>query len=153
GYYYHGKNKTTEAYFVGNRSFPGWAIGLSMVGASISSVTFMGFPADAYRTSWIRLIPQFTLPIVVLIASWFFLPFFRKTHVTTAYEYLEQRFGPKIRVYAGLAFIVGQGVRLTIITYLVSILFADLVGISPNTAVIIGGTITAFYTITGGISA
>lgn len=153
GFYYHGRHKTTEAYFVGNRSFPGWAIGLSMVGTSISSVTFMGFPADAFRTSYIRLIPQFTLPIVVLIASWFFLPFFRRTHVTTAYEYLEQRFGPKTRVYAGLAFIIGQGVRLTLITYLVSILFADLVGIDPNTAVIIGGTITAFYTITGGISA
>lgn len=153
GFYYHGKHTTTESYFVGNRSFPGWAIGLSMVGTSISSVTFMGYPADAYRTSFIRLIPQFTLPIVVLIASLFFLPFFRKTHVTTAYEYLERRFGPKTRVYAALAFIIGQAVRLTLITYLVSILFADLVGIDPNLAVIIGGTITAFYTITGGISA
>lgn len=153
GFYYHGRNKTTEAYFVGNRSFPGWAIGLSMVGTSISSVTFMGYPADAFRTSYIRLIPQFTLPIVVLIASVFFLPFFRRTHVTTAYEYLEHRFGPKTRVYAGVAFIIGQCVRLTLITYLVSILFADLVGIDPNVAVIIGGTITAFYTVTGGISA
>lgn len=153
GFYYHGKHTTTESYFVGNRNFPGWAIGLSMVGTSISSVTFMGYPADAYRTSYIRLIPQFTLPIVVLIASYFFIPFFRRAHVTTAYEYLEQRFGPKTRVYAACAFIIGQSVRLTIITYLVSILFADLVGIDPNLAVIIGGTITALYTITGGISA
>lgn len=153
GFYYHGKHATTESYFVGNRNFPGWAIGLSMVGTSISSVTFMGYPADAFRTSYIRLIPQLTLPFVVLIAVYFFLPFFRRTHVTTAYEYLEHRFGPKTRVYAAAAFIIGQGVRLTLIQYLVSILVADLIGIDPNIAVIIGGVIVAFYTITGGISA
>lgn len=153
GFYYHGKHTTTESYFVGNRNFPGWAIGLSMVGTSISSVTFMGYPADAFRTSYIRLIPQLTLPFVVMIAAYFFLPFFRRTHVTTAYEYLEQRFGPKTRVYAALAFIVGQGVRLTLIQYLVSILVADLIGIDPNVAVIVGGLVVAFYTVTGGISA
>ena len=36
------KNKDTEEYFVGGRSFKGWVLGLSMVGTSISSQ----FPAE-----------------------------------------------------------------------------------------------------------
>jgi len=153
GFYYHGKHKTTEEYFVGNRSFPGWAIGLSMIGTSISSVTFMAYPADAFRKSYLLLIPGLTLPFVILIASKFFLPFFRRTQVTTAYEYLEVRFGARTRVYAACAFIVGQAVRLTLIHYLVSVLFADLVGINPSLAVLLSGILVAFYTVTGGISA
>jgi len=53
GYYFSKKNVTTEEYFVGGRSFSGWVIGLSLVGTSISSVTFLSFPADAYKTTWI----------------------------------------------------------------------------------------------------
>jgi SSS family solute:Na+ symporter len=36
GPYFARKNKTTENYFLGGRSFPGWLIGLSMFATSIS---------------------------------------------------------------------------------------------------------------------
>ena len=48
GLYFARKNNSTEEYFLGNRSFPGWAVGLSMLGTSISSVTFLALPAAAY---------------------------------------------------------------------------------------------------------
>ncbi|MEZ6193986.1 MAG: hypothetical protein R3C45_22295 [Phycisphaerales bacterium] len=64
------KNTNTEEYFVGGRSFPGWAIGLSMVGTSISSVTFLAFPADAYKTAWLRFLPNLMLPFAILIAAY-----------------------------------------------------------------------------------
>ena len=44
GFYFSKKNTSTEEYFVGGRSFPGWAIGLSLVGTSISSITFLAYP-------------------------------------------------------------------------------------------------------------
>src|SRR5690606_18419591 len=99
GWYFSQRNVSTEKYFVGGRSFPGWAIGLSLVGTSISSVTFLAFPADAYKTAWIRFLPSLMLPLGVAIAAIYFLPFFRRGQVTSAYEYLEWRFGPGIRVY------------------------------------------------------
>ena len=34
------RNVTTEDYFVGGRSHKGWVIGLSLVGTSISSISF-----------------------------------------------------------------------------------------------------------------
>ncbi len=79
GIYFSRKNTNTEEYFVGGRSFSGWVIGLSMVGTSISSVTFLAFPADAFKTAWLRILPGFTLPLVIIIVAYFFLPFYRRT--------------------------------------------------------------------------
>ncbi|MFA6244532.1 MAG: hypothetical protein WC655_26555, partial [Candidatus Hydrogenedentales bacterium] len=52
GPYFARKNRSTESYFLGNRSFPGWLIGLSMFATSISSITFVAYPADAYKPAY-----------------------------------------------------------------------------------------------------
>ncbi len=153
GLWFSRKNTNTEEYFVGGRSFPGWAIGLSMVGTSISSVTFLAFPGDAYKTAWLRFLPNLMLPVAVLIAAFVFLPFFRRGGLTTAYEYLEERFGPSIRVYASFAFIVAQLCRVSIILYLISLVVHEMTGLDPTLCVIIGGLFVGFYTIIGGIDA
>jgi solute:Na+ symporter, SSS family len=153
GVYFARRNKTTEGYFVGDRNFPGWLIGFSIFATSISSMTFIGFPADGYKTAWYRMTPNFALPIAVIIATTFFLPFFRRSHVTSAYEYLEARFGPKTRVYAAAAFILNQVVRLSIILYLVSVLLHEITGLDPYVSILVGALITSFYTIMGGIRA
>jgi len=147
------RGRTTEGYFLGDRSFPGWLIGFSMFATSISSITFLAYPADAFKTSWLRMLPNFTLPIGVLIASRFFLPFFRRGKVTSAYEYLEGRFGPNVRLYAACAFVVAQVIRISMILYLVSELVQELTGLPPMVSVVVGGVVTSFYTITGGIRA
>ena len=153
GFYFSRKNTSTEEYFVGGRSFSGWVIGLSMIGTSISSVTFLAFPADAYKTAWLRFLPNFTLPLTVLLAAYFFLPFFRRTKIISAYEYLEDRFSPSIRVYGAVTFIIGQLIRLALILFLVSILMHEITGYSAVTSVLLAGVLVAVYTIVGGINA
>ena len=153
GFYLSRKNTTTEEYFVGGRSYSGWVIGLSMIGTSISSVTFLAFPADAYKTAWLRFIPNFTLPLTVLLAAYFFLPFFRRTKIVSAYEYLEDRFSPSIRVYGAVTFIIGQLIRLALILFLVSILMHEITGYSTVVSVLLAGILVAVYTIVGGINA
>ncbi len=152
-YFARKKNNTTEEYFLGGRNFPAWAIGLSMVGTSISSVSFLAYPADAYKTAYLRLLLTFTLPIGVLVASIFFLPFFRRGQVTSAYEYLEGRFGAGTRLYAAIAFLITQVVRLGMILYLLSVLVSHLTGLDPYLCIVLGGLFVAFYTVVGGIEA
>jgi Na+/proline symporter len=147
------KSRTTEGYFLGDRSFPGWLIGFSMFATSISSMTFVAYPADAYKAAWYRMSPNYVLPFVVLFAAYFFLPFFRRSHVTSAYEYLEERFGPKTRLYAACAFIVGQALRVALILFLVSLLVKAILGWNPYVCIIVGGVVTSFYTVLGGIRA
>jgi SSS family solute:Na+ symporter len=83
GLYFSRKNTSTEEYFVGGRSFSGWIIGLSLVGTSISSITFLAFPGDAYKTAWLRFLPNVMLIVAVLIAARVFLPFFRRGKITS----------------------------------------------------------------------
>lgn len=153
GYICSLKNKSTEEYFVGGRSFAGWIVGLSLVGTSISSISFLALPADAFKTSWIRYLPNFMLPVTVLIASHTFLPFFRSRKTTSAYQFLEERFGVSVRVYGTLAFMVAQVVRVSIVLYLTSIVIHEITGLSTQWCIIISGSFVAIYTIIGGIDA
>ena len=145
--------RSTEGYFLGNRSFPGWLIGLSMFATSISSITFVAYPADAYKTAYLRFLPCLMLPFGIYFASLFFLPYFRKAKAVSAFEYLEARFGSGTRLYASSMFIVGQVIRLSLILFLVAVLVNEMTGLDPYWCILIGGVVTSFYTITGGIEA
>ena len=46
GVFFARRNKNTDHYFVASRSYKGWVLGISMLSTTISSVTFLAFPAD-----------------------------------------------------------------------------------------------------------
>ncbi len=153
GAYCSRKNQTTDEYFLGGRSFSGWIIGLSMVGAAISSITFLSMPADAYKSTWMLFIPYLMMPVCALLAAYFIVPKFRRAEITSAYEFLESRFGPSIRVYGGCAYIVTQILRLSLVHYLLALLMHETTGLDVLTCIIAGGVFVGIYTMMGGIDA
>jgi SSS family solute:Na+ symporter len=153
GVWFSRRNKTTEEYFLGGRSFPGWVIGLSMLGTSISSVTFLAFPAAAYTLDWRQLVSNLTLPLVAVLAIVVFIPFFRRGKTTSAFEYLGDRFGPGVRLYGALSFILLQLIRLAKVLFLVSIPITLLTGLDIRLVIVFVGIFISLYTIAGGIEA
>jgi SSS family solute:Na+ symporter len=153
GMYFSRRTNTTENYFVGGRAYPGWLIGVSLFGATISSITFVAYPADAFKTAWMRYLICLTLPAGVFIAARWFVPFFRRGKITSVFEYLEARFGPKTRVYGASMFIIAQCMRISMIQYLVALLFHKITGWNVPVCILLGGAVTAYYTIVGGIEA
>ncbi|MBX3439162.1 MAG: sodium:solute symporter [Planctomycetaceae bacterium] len=153
GLYFARRNNSTEEYFVGNRSFPGWVIGLSMLGTTISSVTFLAFPGDAYATNWSKLVANLTLPLVAILAILVFIPFFRRGNLTSAFEYLEARYGTTVRFYGVLTFIIAQTFRLARILFLVCLPVQVLTGAPLWIIIVCTGIFIAFYTVAGGIEA
>jgi len=153
GWTFSRRVKTTEGYFVGNRSYPGWVAGVSLFGAQISSITFVAYPADAFKTAWLRYLICLTLPVSVFLATRYLLPFFRRRNVISLFEYLEARFGPKTRVYGACVFVLSQCIRISMIQYLVALLMHTLTGWSVPTCLLLGGAVTAYYTIVGGFEA
>ncbi len=156
GFWFSKRNTSTEEYFLGGRSFPGWAIGLSMLGTSISSITFLAFPGKAYAGDWQQLISNLTLPIVALLAVAVFIPFFRRGNLTSAFEYLGERFGPWARLYGTASFVLLQGLRLATVLYLVSIPVHLLSGLPPDRhwqVIVAVGLFIGIYTVLGGINA
>lgn len=153
GLFFARRATSTEGYFVGNRAYPGWLIGFSLFGTTISSITFVAYPADAYKTAYLRLLLCFTLPLGVWIASRYFVPFFRRGKITSAFQYLEKRFSPTTRVYAASVFIVAQCIRLSLIQFLVAMLMHEITHWDVTVCILLGGIVTGFYTIMGGIEA
>ena len=147
------KNDSTEAYFVGNRSFPGWAIGLSFLGSLISSMTFLTIPAAAYTIDWRQLAANLTLPLVAIFAILYFIPIYRKAGVTTAYEYLDMRFSGVARWYAVVSGVLFQYFRISAVLFLVSIPINLATGVDIWIIIVCMGVFIAFYTVLGGIEA
>ena len=153
GLYWAKRNKSTDEYFLGNRSFGGWVIGLSMIGTSISSVTFLAFPGDTYKTAWLRIISNIGIVAGTVAAAYLYIPFFRGSRATTAYQFIEGRWGKSVRAYGAASFLPGQLLRLCTILYLLSQLVQTLTGIPLWICVIAAGVFVSFYTVVGGIEA
>lgn len=153
GFYFSKRNRTTEEYFVGNRAFPGWVIGLSMLGTIVSSATFLALPAAAFALDWRQLSVNLVLPFVAVVAIVLFIPFFRRAGLTSAFEYLGDRYGPVPRLYGTISFVLLQLIRMAQILFLVSIPIQFLTGWPIEVVIVAAGIFIAFYTIAGGIEA
>jgi solute:Na+ symporter, SSS family len=153
GFYFARRNKTTENYFVGNRSFAGWVIGLSMLGTIVSSATFLALPAAAYVLDWRQLTVNLVVPFIAVLAVVIFIPFFRRGKLTSAFEYLGERYGVVPRMYGTISFIILQLIRMAQILFLVALVIQFLTGISLIWVIIATGLFIGFYTIMGGIEA
>ncbi|PYQ49312.1 MAG: sodium:solute symporter [Acidobacteria bacterium] len=143
------RSRTTEGYFLGSRAMPGWAVGFSIAGTAISSITFMALPADAFKTAWLRMLPNFVLPLGVLAGSLFFLGIYRDGRTTTAFEFLEARFGASTRLYGAFTFVVGQLLRISLILFLLGQLTHELTGLSPEASILVAGLFVGGYTAVG----
>lgn len=153
GIHFARKQKTAESYFVANRSFPGWAVGLSMFATSISSVTFLAFPGAAFILDWRQVVQNLSLPAITIVAVFVLIPFFRRGRTTSAYEYLEERFGPALRLFGAINFILLQFVRLGTVLYLVAIPVQIFTGVPIFWVIVVVGLVVSFYTILGGLEA
>lgn len=151
--YFSKRNTNTEEYFVGGRSFPGWAIGISLLGTTISSVSFLAFPAAAYALDWRLLVPNLCLPFVAILAIIVFIPFFRRAKLTSAFEYLEDRYGSVVRLYGTISYILLALLRVGKFLFLASIPLSLFSGLPMPTVILLLGIFVAFYTILGGIDA
>src|SRR5688572_29842281 len=91
------RGKDIDAYYLGNRRLPWWAVGFSVMATQASAITFIGTTGQAFNDGMRFLQIYFALPFVVVVLCMSFVPFFYRARVYTAYEYLERRFDTKTR--------------------------------------------------------
>lgn len=144
---------TAEGYFLADRAAPGWVVGLSFVGASISSLAFLAFPAAAYQGNWGGIVPFLMMPVVAILADRVCLPLYRRVGIASGYEYLERRFGAITRLYGSTMFLLLQIGRMGLILVLLSIPLKLLTGLSPTQSIALCGLFTTVYVVFGGLSA
>ena len=146
-----GKQKTVKDYFIGSQEVPWWVISFSIVAAETSTLTFISIPGLAYLTNLNFLQLTFGYLIGRVIVAQFFLPAYYKGELSTAYSYLQNRFGNKTRSLASVTFLftrtAADGVRL----FATAIPLYLMLDISPIIAIIIIAIVALLYTFTGGV--
>ncbi|GBF18050.1 sodium/glucose cotransporter [Arenibacter sp. NBRC 103722] len=153
GYFFSKRQKSTEDYFKGGGRIPWWAAGLSIFGTALSAITFMAVPAKTFATDWSYFMLNMTIFLVAPVIVFWFIPFFRKLNVTTAYEFLESRFNLTIRLLGSLSFILFQIGRMGVVMFLPSIALNVVTGIDIFVCISLMGVVSMIYTIYGGIEA
>ena len=144
---------TTEAYFRGGQKIPFLVAGLSIFATVLSSITFMSIPARAYGTDITWYVGQLAMLILIPVVILFYLPFFRKIDLTSAYLYLERRFNLGVRLFGSFSFMVAHVGRIAIVLYLPAVALAAVSNINIYAAIIIIGILCVIYTVMGGIEA
>lgn len=146
-------NRGTDDFFLGGRRIPWWAAGLSIYGTQLSSITFMALPAKAYVTDWTYALVNVCILLVTPVVVFYYVPFFHRLKVTTAYEYLEMRFNLAVRLFASALFIVFQLGRFAIVLFLPSLALATVADTNIYLCIVVMGGLAIVYTFLGGIQA
>lgn len=144
---------STEAYFRGGQKIPFWVAGLSIFATMLSAITFMAVPGTAYASNWNGYIGQWPILLIVPLVVMVYLPFYRRLNLTTAYEYLEQRFNVATRVIGSLTFMLFHVGRVAIVLYLPALALSSVTSIDIFVAIGVIGVLCVIYTVMGGIEA
>ncbi|GGH10265.1 sodium/solute symporter [Sphingobacterium alkalisoli] len=153
GLRYAKNQKTTADYFSAKGRVPSWAIGMSLLATLISSVTFLGYPAEGYSNNWILLVQGLMVPIVLMGTVWFIVPLYRRVIGLSTYEYFEKRFGSFARYYSSIAFVLRQFSGMGTVLYLLAIALSSMTDINTYWIIIVVGSIIVIVNLLGGIEA
>jgi len=153
GVYCARRTRSADSYFLADRSMPGWVVGFSMMATIISSMTFLAIPGSTFKDDWRFMPAHFLYFIPAAVGYFLFLPFFRRGHIRSAYEYLERRFGTWARLYGAMAFLLFHLFRVGIILYAVSLVVHQMSAFPMPLIISFLGVLVAAYTIAGGLQA
>lgn len=157
-------NSTLKEFALGGRSIPWWAVLASIVAAETSAATFLGTPAEGFKTRafFYGQLAIGTVIARVVIAFTFIGPYYRYG-VESIYEFLMVRFGPWTKNTASAIFlftrVLGIGVRLYLGGVILVVLWHYLF---PGTPIALANyfwgilfvtLMTTLYTMAGGIRA
>ncbi|WP_420447841.1 sodium:solute symporter [Candidatus Palauibacter sp.] len=147
------RNRGVEGFFLANRRMGWGAIGLSVMATQASAITYIGTTGQAFDDGMEFV--QFYLgqPIAMVILCVVFVPFFYRSKVFTAYEYLERRFDARTRTLTSFLFLVSRGLAAGIVLYAPAIVLSVIMGWDERVTILVMGLITVAYTIMGGITA
>src|SRR4051812_5253109 len=149
-----GHRKDTTDYFLASRTLPWWAIGASLIAANISAEQIVGMSGSGYVIGLAIASYEWMAALTLLIVGKFFLPIFLRNGIYTMPQFLEQRFGSRIRTLMALFWLALYiFVNLTSIIWLGSIAVNRVAGVDQDVAIVALGAFALLYQLYGGLKA
>lgn len=153
GIWYGRKSKTAEDHLVGGRRLPWWAIGISIIATSFSSISLVALTDDGARRGMHYFHTQAGDLLGMVIVAAFFLPRYQKHNLLTAYELLELRFGRAASRLASALFVLTVLARAGILLFAIASPLAYLLEVPLAPCIVGVGLIAMVYSTLGGMRA
>jgi SSS family solute:Na+ symporter len=153
GVYKTRKSATASELLSGSKTVSPWTIGLGIMATQASAITFLSTPGQAFANDMGFIQFYFGMPLAVVLVSMFFVPAYRKMRAITAYQFLEERFDRKTRLFTAALFLTSRGLSAGITIFAPAIVLSAAIGVPLNTMIIIIGAIVVVYTVSGGSAA
>ena len=149
-----GHEKDTSDYFLASKSLPWWAIGASLIAANISAEQIVGMSGSGYAIGLAIASYEWMAALTLLIVGKWFLPIFLRNGIYTMPQFLEQRYGPRIRTLMAVFWLgLYVFVNLTSILWLGSIAVDQVAGMDQMLALVALGVFALAYQLYGGLKA
>ncbi|MEM1054142.1 MAG: sodium:solute symporter [Bacteroidota bacterium] len=148
--------KDEEDYYVGGRSLPWWAVGISTMATQTSAISFISIPAfialrEGGGLTWLQY--ELAVPLAMILVMVLLIPTFRALKLVSVYEYLELRFGASVRTLVSGVFLVSRGLATGVGVYASGIVLSVCLGTPLWVTILIIGAVTILYDTIGGITA
>lgn len=149
-----GHQKSAQDYFLASRALPWWAIGASLIAANISAEQIIGMSGSGYAIGLAIASYEWMGALTLLIVGKWFLPVFLRNDINTMPQFLEERYGNRIRTLMAVFWLgLYVFVNLTSILWLGSIAVSQVAGINQTLALVLLGAFALVYQLYGGLKA
>jgi len=149
------KDDSNQVFFKANRNSPWYVVAFGMIGASLSGVTFISVPGwvDSTQFSYMQIVIGYFLGYLVIALV--LLPLYYKMNLTSIYEYLLHRFGPKSHKAGAFFFLLSRiliaSFRLFLVVSVLQYFILDAWQIPFEFTVVLSVLFIWLYTYRGGI--
>ncbi|MEO6757971.1 MAG: sodium:solute symporter [Saprospiraceae bacterium] len=145
--------ESSQDFLAGHRDLPWWTVGLSIMATQASAITFLSTPGQAFADGMQFVQFYFGMPIAMVFLAYLVLPIYYKLRVTTAYEYLEERFDLRMRTLTAILFLILRGISAAISIYAPGIILSTVFGWNLGLTNFVLAAFVIIYTTTGGNAA
>ncbi|XP_057657298.1 putative sodium-dependent multivitamin transporter isoform X2 [Diorhabda carinulata] len=148
-----GKQKTTKEFLLADKNMSITPVAFSLMASFMSAITLLGVSSENYSFGVQFIVINISYGIFTFIAAYLYLPVFFKLQATSAYEYLEKRFGKTARLAASLSYTLQMTLYMGVVLYAPALVLEALTGITKITAILSVGVVCTFYSTLGGMKA
>jgi len=145
-----------EDYYLGGRTIPWWAIGVSTMATQLGAISFISAPAfvalkPGGGLKWLGF--EFAVPIAMVFIMIFIIPVIHRTGVISLYEYLEKRFDASTRSIVSIIFQISRALATGVGIYAIGIVLSAILKVPLVPTILVIGFVTIIYDVLGGIRA
>jgi Na+/proline symporter len=119
----------------------------------LSAITMIGTTGQAYSDGLRFIQFYFALPLAMIVLSVTLVPFFYRSGVYTAYEYLERRFDAKTRGLTSFLFLMSRSMSCAVVISAPAVVLSLVLGWSLTPTALIIALPAIVYTMFGGVQA